>query len=219
MMRLEARNDALLSENAVSRNTVRVKLYPHTNFEKIDRRAARHLYRLLQVYNFCLEDDTRYLERWATFWPSLRPVERKALALLVMSNSNGEFGRRLDVSNLPVELEAFEGQIERVVLRPSVASELEKVVGRFYASLTNPGELAAHLAAVSPDGFQATVPFGGAMLAYKNDLLLPMEYRDRCYAALLSAGMDSEMAASYANGLEGELADFLILKETRGIWE
>ncbi|MFC6523147.1 hypothetical protein ACFQAT_28690 [Undibacterium arcticum] len=104
--------------------------------------------------------------------------------MLVMSNSNGEFGRRLDVSNLPVELEAFEGQIERVVLRPSVASELEKVVGRFYASLTNPGELAAHLAAVSPDGFQATVPFGGAMLAYKNDLLLPMEYRDRCYAAL-----------------------------------
>lgn len=200
-------------ERVLAKNTVRMKLFPHTRHEKISRGAARHLYRLLQQYNWSLEDLTRYQERWAAFWPSLSLIERKAVALMVMANAGGDFGKRLHVKNLPLELEAFEGQTERVVLLPAVKAELERIVGEYYGTLASPQAIEDLWRSQCPSAFGVIEPVGGIALAFRGTHLLPQEFFDNCLLALGGAGVDSAAAGKYCSALDFVLQDFLMVRE------
>lgn len=206
-------------ETVLAKSTVRMKLYPHTKSEEIEREAATHLYQLLQQYNWSLEDPLRYQERWAAFWPSLSDIERKALALLVMSNSNGNFGVRISVSNLPVDLEAYEGQVERVVMYPRVEQELRSIVGRYYASLVSADDISNHWSRVCAKAYSAVTLLGGAALAYNHEgLLIPGEFDERCRQALATARFCSERVQQISMELDASLQKLLVSRE-EALWK
>lgn len=190
-------------------------MFPHTTYEKIDRSAARHLYRLLQRYNWSLEDPNRYLERWACFWPSISVLERKALAMLVMANCQGGFGMRLEIADTPVELEPFEGHAEPVAMSTRVKAELERLVAMYYASLASVDEVTAMFGNERPDAFDAFVNVGGMKLLYDDVGMHPLVFRDRAHSAFLDAGIEEERATCFANSLDLALQNFLIAREVQ----
>lgn len=217
MIRLVDPREIVNLEFVVTNRTVRMKLYPSTAYEEVDQDTAKHLYRLLQRYNWSLQDPARFQSRWKAFWPSISYIERKALTLLVMSNG-AKLGTQLDIKNLPVELELLKGHFERVVLRPKIKKALEELVGRFLGKLTTPEELDAHLRGACRTAYEAILPAGGALLAFDNGMLLPNSFSERCSQALRSANVGEEVAHTYLYVLNTVLMDFLIFKEMK-VWE
>ncbi len=200
-------------EKILAKNTVRMKVFPHTTYEKIDRSAARHLYRLLQRYNWSLEDPTHYQERWAAFWPHITLIERKAFALFVMANSAGNFGIKLHVSNLPVDLEAFEGHPEPVVLTDRVRTELERVVGMYYTTLAKYEDVVALLTHAHPNAFAVLENSGGMDLLHKDGGMYPQVFHDKIYAALVDAKFEFAAAGWSTKLLDMTLQTFVTGKD------
>lgn len=210
---------AIVLERAVAKSTVRVKIYPYSEYEEIDRNAAKHIFRLLQNYNYCLEDPTCYQERWAVFWPSLSDLERKTIVLLVMTNAGGNFAVRVEPSILPVDFEPIEGLVEYAESTPAIEVELKQIVGRFNSRLVTREEITARMTAIEPKAYEALLPLGGALLAYEDSLLLPHLFAQRAYDALLGAGIEMDEALRFTRALDTALDDLMIEKEVYGgVW-
>lgn len=202
----------------VKKRTVQVVLYPHSSYASLSLDAARHLYRLLQRYNWCVSEPDRYPARWGTFWPSISAVERKVISLFVMANYAGQFGMQLEIKNMPVEFAGLQDDFERVVLTSHVKKEFDKVLCGFYARFITQKDVDAWLIDHAARETQRLTLFGAAKLAFVNGCFEPEKFRERCRDALLSIGAGAQAAEETANKLNMCLQDFVMVKEMN-IWD
>lgn len=202
----------------VKKRTVQVVLYPHSSYASLSLDAARHLYRLLQCYNWCVCEPDRYMARWGTFWPSISAVERKVISLFVMANYAGQFGMQLEVKDMPVEFADLEGDFERVVLASHVQKEFDKILCEFYKRFITEKDVDTWLIDHCMVDHKKLVLFGAAKLAFVKGCFEPENFRIRCRDALLSIGAGVEAAEATAHSLNLCLQDFVMVKEMN-VWD
>ncbi|MDH0342059.1 hypothetical protein [Chromobacterium haemolyticum] len=125
-----------------SSDRVMIRIYPGTDLlVEMERPAALHLYRLLQRHNWCLSEPEHYADRWRKFWRKISFVERAMLSNFVMANCQGEFSRRLIITDPPADFLSYQDDHRPVALNDAVNSELRKLLHVFYRSLTSIDEL------------------------------------------------------------------------------
>lgn len=178
------------------------------------RPAALHLYRLLQRYNWCLQDSAQYVWRWAEFWPRISVIERKVLRLVVCAHCNGRFGLRLRAMNMPVDFEPFEGNVKPVVMTENVAREFRRVLSSHYARLVTANEIRQRWTHRRPDEY-ALVSARGIVEELLEDErgLHPDLVHERCKQALVGDGMRVEDAEKVAGALSIDLEWFFQCRE------
>lgn len=201
----------------LKKRTVQVVLYPQAAKACLSLDAGRHLYRLLQRYNWCFSDQDRYLDRWGSFWPSISAVERKVISLFIMANYAGQFGSQIELKDIPIEFRDLQGEIERTVLTGTVEKEFRKVVCGFYKRFIGEKDVDEWLKNHAANEYQSLTLFGAAKLAFVDGCFEPENFRARCRDALLSLGSGAQESEHAAYLLDTALQDFLILREMN-VW-
>lgn len=195
-------------------DAVLVTVLPSMERITVARPAALHLYRLLQRYNWCLDDVAQYRVRWSDFWPAISGIERKIFSLFIKANCEGAFGGRLQVQAAPVDFEVFEGDARPVLLVPSVATEFRRIIGLHHARLAAPTEVREWLVKRRPNEYAVVVAEG-----LESDLLEEEHGRhpdlvgERFKEAFLAAGWSWRAATEAAAALTGEIEWFFNSKE------
>lgn len=196
-------------------NAVLVKVLPGLERITMVRPAALHLFRLLQRYNWCLDDVARYRVRWSNFWPAISGIERKIFSLFIKANCEGVFGGRLQVQAAPVDFEVYEGDVRPALLVPSVAAEFRRLIGLHHARLAAPAEVREWLVKQRPNEYAVVVAEG-----LESDLLDEAHGRhpdlmsERFKEAFLSAGWSWRAATEAAEVVAVELEWFFNSKES-----
>jgi hypothetical protein len=199
-----------IAGDIVKKRTVQVVLYPHDSYASLSLDAARHLYRLLQRYNWCVSEPDKYPARWGTFWPSISAVERKVISLFVMANYAGQFGMILELRDL-------QDDFERVVLTSHVEKEFHNVLCGFYKLFIAEKDVDAWLSEHCQKDHKRLVLFGAAKLAFVKGCFEPERFHQRCRDALLSLGVGTDMADTTSTTLNLCLQDFVMIKEMN-VW-
>lgn len=207
-----------IAGDIVKKRTVQVVLYPHNSYASLSLDAARHLYRLLQRYNWCVSEPDRYPTRWGTFWPSISAVERKVISLFVLANYAGQFGMELELKDMPVEFVDLQDDFERVVLTSHVEKEFNKILCGFYKLFITEKDVDAWLLEHCQNDHKRLVLFGAAKLAFVKGCFEPERFHQRCRDALLSIGVDTDMAHTTSATLNLCLQDFVMVKEMN-VWD
>lgn len=196
---------------------VKVKVLPGREPVEMTRDAVLHLFRLLQRYNWCLESLESYQTRWATFWPRISAVERLLLVLLVSTNCDGQFGRRVVAIEAPVDFERFEGDARPCGLTDTIGSELSRVLAEHYGQFSDRAQIQDWLRIECPKEFALLAAVGGVdrALPVTGRWLEPSVLRHEGTAAFRGCGWDEKGADAIAATLERALMSFYKSKEVK----
>lgn len=196
-------------------STVSVSVLPRHAQLVVTRKAALHLYRLLQRYNWCLKEQPHYRERWAGFWPNISAIERKLLTLLILANCGGVFGSRMQAINVPVDFEPFEEDARPVGLTSDIAAEFRRILTLHYARLATPGEIRQRWLERRPKEYALLVSLGVIDGIVTDDAigLHPDLIGERAKSAYLAGGWCETSAGEMSGALALELEWFFNSKE------
>ncbi len=107
----------------------------------MSRNAAAHLVRLYRAYSWAVRSPQLYATLWRTFWPVLRPVERKIVVLLLMTNDVDAVGRPIEIKDLPVELETKGEPPRWGDITPAVEAEFGSIIAMHNRRLVSPDDV------------------------------------------------------------------------------
>jgi hypothetical protein len=185
-----------------------VQVFPHAGKSLMSRGAALHLYRLLQQYGWCLSV-VDYASRWTGFWPRLKPVERVVLIYTVKAHCDGEFGRRVVVSNLPVDFEFFESDTRPAELTDEVQSEFECLLEGYCAKVGGNQQIREWVEKVCPAEYQEIDAAGAMDRVFGNNAwVCPDQLGARSAILFRELGFDERWIAQACAAIEKALFGF-----------
>lgn len=201
-----ASHDAAVADRYFS--PIQVQVFPGVAKSLMSRSAALHLYRLLQQYGWCLAVD-EYASRWACFWPRLKPVERAILINTVKSHCEGEFGRRIVVSKLPVDFEPFEADTRPAELTADVESEFQRLLEAFCATVAGNDKIRAWVRTACPAEYEFIERSGALDQIFGSSAwVCPNQLRTRCADFLRETGVGGWGAERGAAAIEKAMFGF-----------
>lgn len=187
---------------------IHVQVFPGAAKSLMSRSAALHLYRLLQQYGWCLAV-REYARRWSSFWPRLKPVERAILIATVKSHCEGEFGRRLVVSSLPVDFEPFESDTRPAKLTSGVECEFEQLLEGHCAANGGNHNIRNWIKASCSREYELVERSGALEQVFGSGAwICPDQLRARCVNVLREQGADEWHAQHTASVVEKALFGF-----------
>ena len=192
-------------------STVKASILPHYAWLVVKRKAALHLFRLLQRYNWCLREQLLYRKRWQMFWPHISPIERKLLRLFIMANCKGHFGNRFQATDVPVDFEPFLEDNRTVELSPDIAAEFRRILSLHYTRLATPAEIQQHWFDQCHDEYALLMSIGGLDKILVD--LHPDWVGNRLHTTFLAGGWGETSARQMANTLSLTMEWFLNSKE------
>jgi hypothetical protein len=201
-----ASHEATVAERFFS--PLQVQVFPGAAKSVMSRAAALHLYRLIQQYGWCLAVDD-FASRWSCFWPRLKAVERAILVYTVKTHCDGQFGRRMVVSKLPVDFEPFESDTRPAELTPEVEHEFEQLLEAYCALVAGNDKIRAWVKASCPAEYEFVERSGALDRVFgARAWVCPDQLRARCADVLRENGIGGLLAARGAARVEKALFGF-----------
>lgn len=182
-----ASHEATVAERFFS--PLQVQVFPAAAKSLMSRGAALHLYRLIQQYGWCLAVDD-FASRWSCFWPRLKPVERAILISTVKTHCDGQFGRRMVVSKLPVDFEPFESDTRSAELTVEVEREFEQLLEAYCAVVAGNDKIRAWVLSSCPAEYELVERMGALERVFGTGAwVCPDQLRSRCADVLRESGV------------------------------
>jgi len=187
----------------------------------MSRNAAAHLVRLYRAYSWAVKSPETYNVLWRMFWPVLKPVERKIVVLLLMTNKVDGVGRPIEITDLPTELDEKDDRPRWGNISPGVEAEFGGIVAMHYRRLAAPAEVLGRWEAL--DVAKRLGPLlrtkGFADRVFDPTLgLRPELVSEAIKDVYIEAGVCEVEASDIASTLACQLDDLLVEREMK-LWD
>lgn len=203
------------------RGNYRVRLLPQHEPVEMSRSGAAHLVRLYRAYSWAVRSPTLYSVLWRTFWPVLRPVERKVMVLLLMTNEVDAVGRPIEIKDLPSELEV-RGEMPRWGdITPAVEAEFGSIVGMHNRRLVTSSQVLDRWEALDSSRRLGALLRTQGFVDRVFDATLglrPELVSEAIKSAYVGVGVTTAEATEIAKSLACQLDDLLVEREL-SLWD
>jgi hypothetical protein len=203
------------------RGTYRVKVLPRHDPVEMSRNASAHLVRLYRAYSWAVKSPDLYTVLWRTFWPALKPVERKIVVLLLMTNGVDDVGRPIEIKDLPVELEVKDEMPRWGDISPAVEAEFGSIVAIHNRRLVTASQVLDRWEALDRSRRLGSLLRSQAFVDHVFDATLglrPELVSEAVKGAYMTAGVCEADAAEIGATLAWQLDDLLVEHEL-ALWD